>query len=172
MKSMLFANSELYKVGSARLDPIKADLSALLSISSEQWPVFITAVREILSTNVSKHGRVAEKMLPQLGISRSTFDNASKVAGWLATEFSPGERAGADTPEAVVDDMLELKLISENEKTKCLICISALKELVQDETDVEIKKEQNFQRSAPKVMGVETALFFRNVFGKKNSADD
>jgi hypothetical protein len=172
MKSKLFKNNETFKEGSIRLEPVKGDLAAMLSIEADKLPVFMKAVQEMLNTNVSEHGRLAEAALPQLGIERSTFDHACNVAGWLASEFYPSGSGKGDAPEAIADDMLALKLIKEEQKAKCEGFVKAIKALVQVQMRPEIERDRELQKGAPKVVGVQTALFFRNLFRKGPSSGD
>lgn len=172
MKSKLFKNIEAFKEDSLKLDAVKGDLAAMLSLGSAKLPAFMLAVRELLSTSVSDHERIAQQALPKLGIERGTLDHAFNVAGWLATEFYPHGHAKNDTPESIADDMLTLKMIAADQWTLCVGFISAIKILVQDFLKAEIEKDRALQRGAPKVVGVDTALFFRNVFRKGPKAEE
>ena len=82
MKSKLFKNIEAFKEDSLKLDAVKGDLAAMLSLGSAKLPAFMLAVRELLSTSVSDHERIAQQALPKLGIERGTLDHAFNVAGW------------------------------------------------------------------------------------------
>ena len=169
MKSRLFQNNEDFKADSFKLEPMKKDMTAMMSIADDKLPAFMKAVRKMLLMKEVDLNRVAEKALPQLGIERPVFDLASNVAGWLASEFYPEGNAVADAPEAIVDDMIELKLISDEQKARCGRFVRAVKALVQEQMQAEIEKERALQKGAPKVIGVETAVFFRNVFKKDKS---
>ena len=169
MKSKLFQNNEDFRTDSFRLEPMKKDMAALLSIAEDKLPVFIKAVRKMLLMKEVDLDLIAEKVLPQLGVDRPVFDHASNVAGWLAAEFYPEGRAVADTPDAIVDDMIELNLIPAGQKSLCDHFVRAVKALVQEQMRAEIEKERALQKGAPKVIGVETAVFFRNVFKKDKS---
>jgi len=171
MKSKLFKNVEAFKEDSFKLEAVKGDLAAMLSMGAKNLPVFMKSVRELLSTSVADHDRIARETLPQLGIERATLDHAFNVAGWLATEFYPHGHAKNDTPEAIADDLLTLKLIPADQWTLAVGFISAIKILVQDFLKAEIEKDRALQRGAPKVVGVDTALFFRNMFRKAPQAE-
>ncbi len=164
MKSKLFSSNAMFKEGSIRLDPIKRDLEALLSIKKDKTPLFINAVNEMLGTEVAEHDPIATAVLPQLGIDRSTFDHACHVAGWMASEFFPGGVARADTPSVIVEDLLELKLIAPGQMARAIELVQAIQSLAKEQLPVELEKERELHRGAPKVLGVETAMFFRNIF--------
>ena len=166
MKSKLFQNNEDFKTDSFKLEPMKKDMAAMMSIAEDKVPVFMKAVRKMLLMKEVDLNQIADKVLQPLGIERPVFDLASNVAGWLAAEFYPEGSAVADTPEAIVDDMIELKLVPEGQKARCGSFVRAVKALVQERMRTDIEKERALQKGAPKVIGVETAVFFRNVFKK------
>jgi hypothetical protein len=166
MKSNLFKSNPSFAQDSVRLEPIRRDVAAMLTIPADKLPAFMETVREILNTDVAQHGKVADAALPKLGIERGIFDHACNVAGWLATEFFPDGSAKGDTPAAILDDMVELKIVTEEQKARCAGFVKAIKALVQTSMQSKIERDRALQRGAPKVMGVETALFFRNVFRK------
>ena len=64
-----------------------------------------------------------------------------------------------------------MKLIPADQWTLAVGFISAIKILVQDFLKAEIEKDRALQRGAPKVVGVDTALFFRNMFRKAPQAE-
>lgn len=166
MKSRLFRNSQA-SAESFKLEAMKHDLAAMLGIGTDKLPAFVKAVGAILSTGKPGHDRIAEAALPQVGVDRATFGHACNAAGWLATEFYPKGGAADDTPENLADDMIELGMIRADQRSACSAFLSAIKYAVQVELQAEVEKDRALQRGAPKVMGVETALFFRNVFRKK-----
>lgn len=166
MKSKLFRNNKDFTKDSFKLEPMKKDMAAMMSIAEDKLSVFMQAVRKMLLMKEVDLNRVADKALPQLGIERPVFDHAANVAGWLAAEFYPEGSAAADPADAIVDDMIELKLIPEEQKARCGSFVHAVKALVQEQMRTEIEKERALQKGAPKVIGVETAVFFRNVFKK------
>lgn len=86
---------------------------------------------------------------------------------WVATEFFPHGNAVDDTPEDIADDMIALRMIAESQRSACAAFVGAIKFAVQVQMPGEIEKDRALQKGAPKVMGVETALFFRNVFRKR-----
>lgn len=172
MKSKLFKSIQAFKEDSFKLETMKGDLAAMLSVGAEKLPVFMKAVRELLSTSVADHDRIAKDTLPLLGIERGTLDHAFNFAGWLATEFYPHGHAKNDSPEAIADDMLTLKMMASDQWTLCVGFVTAIKILVQDFLKAEIEKDRALQRGAPKVVGVDTALFFRNMFRKAPNAEE
>jgi len=166
MKSKLFRNSEAFKEDFFKLEAMKRDMAAMLSIGTDKLSVFVNAVSEMVSTGVSEHQRIVEAALPQIGVERFVFDRACNAAGWLATEFFPRGRAVDDTPEDIVDDMIQLKIIAEEQRLHCGAFVGAVKYAVQVQMVEETEKERALRKGAPKVVGVDTALFFRNVFRK------
>lgn len=170
MKSKFFRSSKTF-TDSHDLESIQDDLAAMLSISSDKITAFVRAVGEILNASISERGRIAQAAIAQVGVEQSIFDHACNVAGWLATEFFPHGTANADTPEDIVDDMITLEMMPEDQRSTCVAFVSAIKFMVQREMWSEVEKDRALQKGAPKVVGVETALFFRNVFRKGLSSD-
>jgi len=165
MKSRLFKNSENFK-DSFNMESMKEDLAAMLSIGSDKIVAFADSVGEILNSSVTEREQITEKALPGVGVERGIFDSACNAAGWLATEFFPNGSAKRDKPEDIADDMITLSMIPEGQRAACAAFISGIKFMVQQEMWSAIEKDRALQTGAPKVVGVETALFFRNVFRK------
>ncbi len=172
MKSKLFRQNEAFKEDSFKLEPMKRDVAAALSIGADKLPAFMKAVGEILNTGVSEHERIAQSALPGLGLEHSVFDHASNVAGWLASELLPDGPASGDTAEAIVEDMISLKLIAADEKSRGLGFVRAVQGLVAAQARSDVEKDKAWRMHAPKVVGVDTALFFRNVFRKGPAGGD
>ena len=69
MKSRLFQNNEDFKAGSFKLEPMKKDMAAMMSIADDKLPAFMKAVRKMLLMKEVDLNRVAEKAL-DLAFSR------------------------------------------------------------------------------------------------------
>lgn len=169
MKSRLFKNSESLQE-SFKLEAMKSDLSAMLSIGTDGIPAFVRAVGEILNAGVADHERIVTEAAPRVRVDRSGLAHACNAAGWLATEFYPNGSAKGDTPEDIADDMIAMRMITEDQRGRCAAFLSAIKVLVQQELWSAVEQDRALQKGAPGVVGVQTALFFRNVFRKPSAA--
>lgn len=167
MKSKLFEYNKSLRENEIRLESLRQDVDAMLGVGVDKLPGFVEVINESLATRGAEPERLAQDAVRQLGVARPVFDRASNVARWLVIEFLPEGFAESDSVEAVIDDLLSFRVIVPEQKAACTEFVSALKALAQERMRAETESERALQRGAPKVVGVETAVFFRRMFKKK-----
>ncbi len=107
---------------------------------------------------------VIEEVAKAVELPFSILKTAFNVSEYFLKQFLGPEKAVKDTPQAIVEDLKELDLVSSDESEMLVELLKKLKELVDAKLDFENLKEEAWQSSMPCFSDIDTAINYRPVF--------
>ena len=162
MKSKLFSLIDL-----GREESFCKDIKTLLMVPEQAMRGFADdSARSWLAPSKKETQTVREEVAKKMEIPPAILDHGFDVAEFFIREFLDTGRAVDDTAESLVDDLMEGKLISFEDRNKMVVFIGTLKELVATKLNFDNLKKEIAQTGLQNLRLVDATVNYRAVFDK------
>ncbi len=167
MKSKLFSVFDV-----SENEEFAKHLKVLVSLPSDVFKRLADDTSQVWLAPSKKETRVViEDVAKEVKLPSSTLNTAFSMSQYFLRQFLGPEKAAEDTPQAIVEDLKELNLISSEEEDKLLPLLVQLEKLVVNNLDLENLKKQTWQSSSPCVNAIDAAINYRPVFSESFEVD-